>query len=99
ALSSGRGPIDWSQAQAEEGARIAGIQQQEWGPLGILKTPAELAVNLAMDPATYFGFGAGTKVARGAEVAATLAREAGHPIVAGGLRTATAGARGSQFIW
>lgn len=99
ALAHGQGTIPWGQAQANTGARISAINQEDWGPLGFAKKPVEVLANLATDPVNLLGFGAGTAASEGARVTAGLAREAGRPILASGLEAGGRAAQASQFLW
>lgn len=72
------------------------FRESDLGPLGILKTPIEVGVNLALDPANYLGVGLVSKGAKAANVAADAARVAGHPLRSSALRTAAMAAQGAQ---
>lgn len=65
------------------------------GPLGALKTPIEIAADLAVDPLTYTGFGAG-------KTAITALKEMGaaasNPIVGAGLRGAALPIEAAQYL-
>lgn len=98
-IREGRGLISFPQAQANTGQFISDIQQRDLGPLGIAKTPIEIALNLGLDPTTYIGVGLAGRAARGAGVLARAATEAERPFLAAGLRGVEAGGKASQFVW
>ena len=75
-----------------------GFRQADLGPAGILKTPVEVAANVAIDPTTWTGFGVAGRLAKGAGVAADAATVAGQPVRSGALRTAAMGLQGAQAI-
>ena len=74
---------EWGAGQEEWNRQIADLRSDDWGALGALKTPIELAANLAVDPTTYLGVGLAGK-------AGAAASRAGVPLLGKGLETAQA---------
>ena len=84
------------QRQWDEG--IAAFRQADLGPLGILKTPAELALNVVADPVTWTGIGAVGKGAKALQVAANQAMIRGAGGQARALRAAATGLQAAQTV-
>jgi hypothetical protein len=77
---------DWGTGHEEWNREIANLRGDDWGQFGILKTPVELAANLAIDPTTYLGLGLAGKAAGLAGKAGLTGLETGLNVIEKGYQ-------------
>lgn len=105
-LLQGEGITDPYAGREQWESAIQGLREgyvdpwgQGWQPLtgelGKLKTPIEIAANLAIDPLSYTGFGAGSKAIRALK---EMGMAASNPIVGAGLRGAALPIEAAQYL-